>query len=609
MTASGGSEADGRDSPKYTSALDEKELSTVQAIAANGAHESDDEATGLRKELPTDEEIATLRRVPDRIPWIAFSIAFVELCERFSYYGTTAVFVNFIQQPLPKGSTAGNSVGPGIITSRVPGALGLGQRASTAISTFNSFWAYIMPLVGAYIAEEHLGRFRTIMYSIACALVGHTILIISAIPPVIKNPNGALPCFVIGLVIMGVGTGGFKSNISPLIAEQYTETQMYIRTEKSGERVIVDPAATVSRIFILFYLMINIGSLCGQIGMVFAEKYVGFYLSFLLPTLMFCLCPLVLFICRKRYVRTKPGGSIYYKAMKLIGLVAKGKGSWNVAKMSRDFKHPDSWNACKPSRLANKPAWMTFDDAWVDEVRRGIIACSVFLWYPLFWVAYNQGTTNLTSQAATLELAGVPNDIINNLNPITLIVFIPIMDRIVYPSLRKSGIRFTPIKRITTGFFLAGCGMVSSAVLQYYIYKTNPCGNEASKCKTEYGKNSPISVWVQAVAYVLGGVSEIFASVTSLEYAFMKAPRNMRSLVQAFALFMNAISSALLQALVGLSADPLLIWNYTVTACLSFIGCIGFWISNRKADQAEDELNQLAVADFHAGDKEGEKAA
>lgn len=106
------------------------------------------------------------------------------------------IVVNFIQQPLPKGSTAGNSVGPGIITSRVPGALGLGQRASTAISTcmhlfssdikhnlnladltlVNSFWAYIMPLVGAYIAEEHLGRFRTIMYSIACALVGHTIL-------------------------------------------------------------------------------------------------------------------------------------------------------------------------------------------------------------------------------------------------------------------------------------------------------------------------------------------------------------------------------------------------------------------------------------------------
>jgi POT family proton-dependent oligopeptide transporter len=40
---------------------------------------------------PTDEELETLRRIPARISWIAFTIAFVELCERFAYYGTTAV--------------------------------------------------------------------------------------------------------------------------------------------------------------------------------------------------------------------------------------------------------------------------------------------------------------------------------------------------------------------------------------------------------------------------------------------------------------------------------------------------------------------------------------
>jgi POT family proton-dependent oligopeptide transporter len=53
---------------------------------------------------PTDEEMHTLRRVSGKIPWAAYTIAFVELCERFSYYGTTAVFVNFIQQDLPPGS-------------------------------------------------------------------------------------------------------------------------------------------------------------------------------------------------------------------------------------------------------------------------------------------------------------------------------------------------------------------------------------------------------------------------------------------------------------------------------------------------------------------------
>lgn len=41
--------------------------------------------------VPTEEEIHTLRRMPARIPWICFTVAFVELCERFAYYGTTAV--------------------------------------------------------------------------------------------------------------------------------------------------------------------------------------------------------------------------------------------------------------------------------------------------------------------------------------------------------------------------------------------------------------------------------------------------------------------------------------------------------------------------------------
>jgi POT family proton-dependent oligopeptide transporter len=42
-------------------------------------------------EKPTEEELATLRRVSGKIPWVAYTVAFVELCERFSYYGTTAV--------------------------------------------------------------------------------------------------------------------------------------------------------------------------------------------------------------------------------------------------------------------------------------------------------------------------------------------------------------------------------------------------------------------------------------------------------------------------------------------------------------------------------------
>ncbi|KAK2746001.1 hypothetical protein FQN55_005823 [Onygenales sp. PD_40] len=594
--------------------LNEKGLDVV---VDTSSHDSLD---NLNREYPTEEEIRTLRRVPDKIPWVTFSIAFVELCERFSYYGTTVVcmynprnydqswarrkldpiiFIKKSTKPFTQLSTSFNahcrSIQPGSTTGSsgthgTPGALGMGQRASTGLTLFNQFWSYIMPLFGAYMADEHWGRFRTIMYSIVCALVGHTILIVSALPPVIQR-GGGIGAFAVGLVIMGIGTGGFKSNISPLIAEQYKEEHMYVIVQK-GERVIVDPAVTVSRIYHYFYLMINVGALVGQISMVYAEKYVGFWLSFLLPTLMFCLCPFVLFVLRNKYSLQRPAGSVYGKAFRVWRLATKGRMSWNPAATYRNFHDPNMWEDIKPSKIADKPHWMTFDDAWVDEVRRGLKACAVFLWYPLFWLSYNQMLNNLTSQAATMTLNGVPNDIITNLNPFALIITIPLLDRFVYPALRKMGFNLSPVKRIAIGFVLAGCSMIAATVIQHYIYKLGPCGKYANDCAAD-NIPAPISVWVQAVPYVLGGVSEIFASVTSLEYAFTKAPKNMRSLVQAVALFMNAISSAIGQALVGLSEDPLLEWNYAVTAILAFVGAVGFWITNRSTDGEEDALNNL----------------
>jgi len=121
------------------------------------------------------------------------------------------------------------------------------------------------------MADEYWGRYNTIMVAIGVAIVGHVILIVSAIPQVITNPHGSIVCFSIGLVIMGIGVGGFKSNISPLIAEQYKQVSLEVKTLPTGERVIMDPTLTVSRIYMYFYMMINVGSLCGSIAMVYSE--------------------------------------------------------------------------------------------------------------------------------------------------------------------------------------------------------------------------------------------------------------------------------------------------------------------------------------------------
>jgi POT family proton-dependent oligopeptide transporter len=96
---------------------------------------------------PTEEQMRTLRRVSGKIKWSMWTIAFVELCERFSYYGSTVLYTNFITQPLPLGSNTG-AVTALSAANAVPGALGKGTQTSQALSLFNQFFAYVMPLLG-----------------------------------------------------------------------------------------------------------------------------------------------------------------------------------------------------------------------------------------------------------------------------------------------------------------------------------------------------------------------------------------------------------------------------------------------------------------------------
>ncbi|KAK0563784.1 hypothetical protein OC861_004630 [Tilletia horrida] len=524
--------------------------------------------------LPTDEELESLRRVPASMPLAAFLIGLIELAERLSYYGATQVFQNFVQRPLPDCSRTGASVCAGPNASS--GALGYGQRAATAVSNTNNFWVYVMPILGAYIADTHWGRFKTVCWAVFIAIVGHVLLVISALPTVIEDRAGAMACFSIAFIVMGVGTGWFKSNISPLIAEQIVTRKMYVMTTGAGERVIVDPNLTVVRVYMYF------------VAMPFAEKHVGYWLAYLIPTVVFALCPFILVGGRKLYRSVPPQGSVLAEAMRLWWFCAKPRFSWNPIRAWTQLTADDFWTSGLPSRQARKPAWMTFNDAWVYEVRRGFKA--------------NQINNNLVSQSATMTLNGVPNEIISNLDPLAIIIIVPLMDLFFYPFLRKLGINFTPLKRVTTGFIVVSLAMVWAAVLQHYIYMTNPCGKYVAECKDAQGDAlvSSLNVWIQSGAYVLIALGEVFAVITGYEYAFTKAPTNMRSLVASAFLFMNAISSAIGQAFTPLTADPNLVILYSIFGGLAFASGVLFWVLFRDLDAQEDALNQLDVGDLHA---------
>jgi POT family proton-dependent oligopeptide transporter len=129
-----------------------------------------------------------------------------------------------------------------------------------------------------------------------------------------------------------------------------------------------------------------------------------------------------------------------------------------------------------------------------------------------------------------------------------------------------------------------------------FSYRKSPCGNQPAGDTCD---PAPINVWAQTGSYILIAISEIFASITGLEYAYSKAPKNMRSLVMSFFLFMSAIAAALGQAFNPLSTDPRLVWNYGSMAVLSFIGGICFWLCFRGLDKHEDELNTIRPGHVH----------
>lgn len=518
---------------------------------------------------PTAEEVEQLRHIGDSIPLGAWLIAVVELAERFTYYGVSGPFQNYMQNKRDDPMR--------------PGALGLGQQKATALSYFYNFWCYLTPLLGAAVADQWLGRYKTILIFSGIFICGLAVLFATSLPGPLENGAG-FGGLIAAFIIMGVGTGGIKANVAPLIAEQYTETKRKVKTLKSGERVILDPAITIQSIYNIFYWCINIGSL-SAIATVWLELKVDFWAAYLLPFLFFFVGVFVAIFGRKSYVIRPPSGSVLVDACKAFWTAIKNGWSLEAATPA----------ACV-ERGEPTPNW---GDQFIPELKRAAIACRVFCFFPIYWLVYGQMVNNFVSAAGTMETHGLPNDLLFNLNPIAIIIFIPIMEGYVYPFFRKMQMPLQPITRISIGFMFASLAMVYASVLQHFIYKAGPCFDHplADYCSDDGRIPNKIHVALQTPAYVLIGLSEIFASITGMEYAFTKAPSTMKSFVMALFYIATACGNALGIALSPTAEHPKLVIMFASIAGATFVTGIIFWLCFNKYNATEAEMNALDGAE------------
>ncbi|KAJ5366855.1 hypothetical protein N7541_000796, partial [Penicillium brevicompactum] len=513
---------------------------------------------------PTEEENQTLRKVAGSLPLVSFALCLVEFAERASYYGAKTVFSNFIQFPLPEG---GNGAGaPPRGTQKTAGALGMGLQASSGLTLLFLFLSYVIPIFGGWWADVHIGRYKAIVVGVLICGVAHIIQVFGAIPSVLqRGTSNAAPPFIIGLLLLSFGAGIFKPNVSPLVLDQNPTNKAYTKTLKSGEKVIVDPEATSNRIMLIFYGFVNVGAFF-MLATTYSEKYVGFWLSFLLAGAIYLLLPLLLAVMYKRTYKKPPSGSSEISQAFKIIVAALRQNSFR-------FWRKNFWEAVEPATLQQKGITVSWTEKDVKSVARTVAACDIFWFYPI-WNLNDGGIGSITTnQGASMVTNGAPNDVLSNFNALTIICFVPVLTFVIYPALRRYRIHFGPISRITFGFFLATLAGLAGALVQWRVYATSPCGSLASTCDTV----APISIWWQLPNTILSALSECFCNVTAYELAYARSPDGMKGVVVAFFLFMNALSSAIGEIMLPATTDPWLVWVWGAPAVALALQSIVFW--------------------------------
>ncbi|WVW85050.1 hypothetical protein I302_107086 [Kwoniella bestiolae CBS 10118] len=528
---------------------------------ADGEYDDDsvdaEQGTDIRfaNDLPgpraTASQLKSLRHVPGEVPWTAYTIALVELAERASYYGVGGLFPNFIQRPLPPGGPGTGAPPP--ISQITPGALGMGLQISTALSVIFSLLAYTTPLLGGILADMRWGKFKTIAVGTGIAGVAHVLSVYAALPSLLQNGGAFIP-FLLGLLLLGGSAGLIKANIAPIMAEQYIPSSDYVETLPNGEKVIVIRESTIQKIMSAYYGSINVGAFVA-ISSTFAEKYVGFWLAFLIPGLIFLIMPFILRLIHAHLVPSpEPSSSAlidtYHQARTYLS------SRHNTPKLEEEDLETIEHTS--------------------DDFAKILQACKFFSFFIIYNIADGGLNALLISLAGSMTTNGVPNDFLGHANPLVIVISIPILNRYVYPYFASKRITFGPVKRVVVGFLLAAAGMAWAAIVQHVVYQTSPCGHQATTCEEGSGV-SPLSAWLILPSFLLSGLSESFAVVSAMEIGYMLSPPSMRSIINSLFLFTQALSAASILVFLPIMRDPYLVWPFVITTIITLIATWIVW--------------------------------
>ncbi|HEY4549071.1 MAG TPA: peptide MFS transporter [Bacillus sp. (in: firmicutes)] len=367
-----------------------------------------------------------------------FTLFFTEFWERFSYYGMRAILVYYMYYEVSKGG------------------LGLDQTLALSIMSIYGSLVYMSGIIGGWLADRVFGTSRSVFYGGVLIMLGHVAL---AIP-------GSVALFFVSMVLIVLGTGLLKPNVSSIVGDIYSP--------EDGRR---DSG------FSIFYMGINLGAFISPL--IVGSKVImetSFHLGFGIAAIGMFVGLIVFMVTKKKslglagtYVANPLSPNEKKKVYTIFGIAIVIIAILVAVSIPAGLLTFDSFITLVGILGILIPTCyfiVMYRSPKTNEVERSRLVAYIplFIASVMFWAIQEQGATILASYADTrtkLEYAGITISPawFQSLNPLFIITLAPLFAWIWL----KLGDRQPTIpKKFSFGILLAGVSFLVILLPAYF---------------------------------------------------------------------------------------------------------------------------------------------
>ncbi|KAK9144200.1 hypothetical protein Sjap_004103 [Stephania japonica] len=418
---------------------------------------------------------------------------------------------------------------------------------------------YFTPLLGAYIADSHLGRYRSTLVFALVYFIGMIVVTLSAFVSLLKGglSESALDIqkfvFYSGLYLIAIGSGSVNALLLPFGADQFEDGSKVEREKKAS-------------FFNWYYFSINIGGLISGMLLVWMEDNIGWALGYGVST-MFVAIAIGMFLAGTPFYRLKrPSGSPIKRLVQVtVALVRKARIAvpTNTNLLHEDqfgdespagtkkilhtdgFRFLDKAAVAIPTDVENNSSptssnpWMLCTVTQVEELK--ILLRFVPIWTTglIYSIAYAQLNSTFVEQGSVMDAKvgpfSIPPASLFSFEVVSAIFCVILYDKFLIRLGKKyigNGRGISELQRMGVGRFFMILSMAAAAILEW-------------KRLSDLKQGKTLSIAWQLPQYFLLGFSDVFNFVGMLEFFYSEAPDSMRSICSAFCLLSVAIGNYL----------------------------------------------------------------